>query len=247
MELGPLLRQARGDQGLTQAGLALRAGVSTSTISSLESGRRRLCVDTVQRVLAAMGWQLRVELEPAWAEIDAEIDAAAARTLEERIGAWPVDLIAFVEWLGDTPFALEGIVAAGLQGAPVPVPHIDVVVHDTDQVMENLTHIFLWGLFANRWDHERRRWGGLHPDPREPGELRWQSPIAGEFRIRFTDDVTPDLHVEVSGSQIPVVALSRVEAAGGWTGRVLDRMRARVRQESVSNEGPTIDRAGFRR
>jgi len=49
------LRQLRGERGLTLAQVAERASIDVSTLSRLESGRRRLAIDHVPALAAALG------------------------------------------------------------------------------------------------------------------------------------------------------------------------------------------------
>jgi transcriptional regulator with XRE-family HTH domain len=57
-----LIRMARRHAGLTQTELAQRAGTSQAAVSAYESGRRSPSVDTLCRVLAAAGVELRMRL-----------------------------------------------------------------------------------------------------------------------------------------------------------------------------------------
>lgn len=61
MDVASVLREARQQAGLSQVALAERAGTSQATISAYESGRKQPSVDTLQRLLDAMGLQLTVE------------------------------------------------------------------------------------------------------------------------------------------------------------------------------------------
>ena len=58
-----LIRIARRSAGLTQHDLAKRAATSQAAISAYESGRRSPSVDTLSRILAAAGFELRMRLE----------------------------------------------------------------------------------------------------------------------------------------------------------------------------------------
>lgn len=53
--LGPVLRELRIECGLTQAQLADRAGVSKSMLSLYERGKQRPHLDTLERLLDALG------------------------------------------------------------------------------------------------------------------------------------------------------------------------------------------------
>ena len=57
-----LIRTARRKAGLTQAVLAARAGTSQAAVSAYESGRRSPSVDTLSRLLAAAGFEVRMRL-----------------------------------------------------------------------------------------------------------------------------------------------------------------------------------------
>jgi transcriptional regulator with XRE-family HTH domain len=59
-----LLRLARDKAGLTQHQLAVLAGVSQQAISAYETGRKEPTFATVDRLLAAAGFEMRIRLEP---------------------------------------------------------------------------------------------------------------------------------------------------------------------------------------
>ncbi len=62
MDTAGTLRNARACARMTQQELASAAGTSQATISAYESGRKKPSVDTYERLLAASGARLRVEL-----------------------------------------------------------------------------------------------------------------------------------------------------------------------------------------
>jgi transcriptional regulator with XRE-family HTH domain len=64
MDVARALRDARRRAGLSQAALAARTRTSQATISSYERGRKLPSVDTLSRLLAAMGCRLAVEAGP---------------------------------------------------------------------------------------------------------------------------------------------------------------------------------------
>lgn len=57
-----LIRMARRDAGLTQVELAKRARTSQAAVSAYESGRRSPSVETLCRILAAAGFEVRMRL-----------------------------------------------------------------------------------------------------------------------------------------------------------------------------------------
>jgi len=64
MDTAALLRQARQVAGLSQAELAARAGTSQPAIARYESGAVSPSVRTLERLLYALGRQLRLTAEP---------------------------------------------------------------------------------------------------------------------------------------------------------------------------------------
>lgn len=61
---GSLLRAARRGAGLTQRELARRAGTAQSVVARIESGQTSPAADTLARLLAAAGFEARIELTP---------------------------------------------------------------------------------------------------------------------------------------------------------------------------------------
>jgi len=132
MDPAALLRDARDRAGMSQAELARNAGVDASLISQYERGRRAPGVAMLDRLVAAAGLQLRVELEPLGADIDARVRKAMARSPEERAGLTEYVYRGLVEWLDGVPFVVEGLAAALLQGTPVDVRRVDIRLPDED-------------------------------------------------------------------------------------------------------------------
>lgn len=88
-----LIRMARRQAQLSQAELACRAGTSQAAVSAYESGKRSPSVDTLCRLLAAAGFEVRMRLaepdthEPALriAEGLLPADQVAAHQERERL------------------------------------------------------------------------------------------------------------------------------------------------------------------
>jgi len=59
-----LLRLARDKAQVTQAELATQAGVSQQAVSAYETGRKEPTLPTLQALLAAAGFEMRIRLEP---------------------------------------------------------------------------------------------------------------------------------------------------------------------------------------
>lgn len=59
-----LVRLARAKSGLTQGELAAKAGITQQAVSAYETGRMEPTLPSLQRILAAAGFELRLHLEP---------------------------------------------------------------------------------------------------------------------------------------------------------------------------------------
>jgi transcriptional regulator with XRE-family HTH domain len=86
MDVATLVRRARKRHGLSQHSLALRAGTDQAAISRIERGEVSPSVETVGRLLAAMGERLQLGAERFEAHHDPlHLRAARERTPEERL------------------------------------------------------------------------------------------------------------------------------------------------------------------
>jgi transcriptional regulator with XRE-family HTH domain len=86
MSPGELIRATRERHHLTQAQLALRSGTSQNAVSRVERDDVSPSMDTIQRLLAAMGE--RLELSVRRIEHDSDPDHLAdsmAQTMSERL------------------------------------------------------------------------------------------------------------------------------------------------------------------
>lgn len=59
-----LLRMARHKAGITQGELAERAGVTQQVVSAYETGRMEPTLPSLERLLTAAGYEMRIQLEP---------------------------------------------------------------------------------------------------------------------------------------------------------------------------------------
>jgi transcriptional regulator with XRE-family HTH domain len=92
MVAADLIARARAQAGISQRALAERAGTSQATISAYESGRKDPSVETLGRLLAAMGARLTVE--PA-----DQVAVAPSATELRRRGRVLSDVLALAEAL----------------------------------------------------------------------------------------------------------------------------------------------------
>lgn len=85
MTLVQILREARLRAGLTQAALARRAGVPQSTIGRIESGARVPSTASLERLIRAAGFELRVGLGEIDPGTDSLLERALGRTPRQRL------------------------------------------------------------------------------------------------------------------------------------------------------------------
>src|ERR671931_2272746 len=83
---GALIRQTREAEGLTQAALARRLGITQPSIARLEAAGDEVTVATLQRALNAMGRALVLEVVPRKSSVDETL-------LYSRVGRPPGKLI----------------------------------------------------------------------------------------------------------------------------------------------------------
>jgi transcriptional regulator with XRE-family HTH domain len=83
--LATTLRRQRELRGLTQQGLAERAGVSQATITRIENGDRAPSTAMVEKLLGALGVQLTVDVEPLDAHLDRQPAELGSKSTDERI------------------------------------------------------------------------------------------------------------------------------------------------------------------
>ncbi|QDK81569.1 helix-turn-helix transcriptional regulator [Spirosoma sp. KCTC 42546] len=62
-ELGKMIRILRKKQGITQEELAKRLGLARATIGYYEVGRNNFTVETLERVIDALGHKLNIQIE----------------------------------------------------------------------------------------------------------------------------------------------------------------------------------------
>lgn len=77
MDAATLIREARGLAGLSQVGLARRAGTSQSAVARYETGAAQPSLPTLERLLAACG--ARLELRLAVEERRSAVNASVVR------------------------------------------------------------------------------------------------------------------------------------------------------------------------
>jgi uncharacterized protein len=86
MNTAELVKRTRKRHGISQRSLALRAGTDQAAVSRIERGEVSPSVETVERLLAAMGERLRLESEPFEGDHDPlHVRATLRRAPAERL------------------------------------------------------------------------------------------------------------------------------------------------------------------
>jgi transcriptional regulator with XRE-family HTH domain len=256
--MGALVRGQREKRELSLGKLAARSGVSAATLSKLERGQRSVTLDLADRVLETMGLRLHVTVEPLWATVDEAIAKAAGRSPAARVAQWrddgTIDVGAYLTCLQGVRFAIDGMMAAALQGAPVPVTKMEIAVPADDAAaLDELTDA-LDRMTAERGNGWERR------DPRIKGSPKyrtWHGPLGIRMVSPFGDflqvdiDPLPEPNMPpmdrsrlkslkpLTRATVAVVPIMRIEAQDGAVRRMLARMREReCRELRVAGGGP---------
>lgn len=108
---GTLLRDARARAGLSRRALASKAGVPTSTVSRIEDGYSDPTVTMLQRVLAAAGARLVMDLAPRDTQPTLAELAGAVESVNGRLKIDWTRLRGFADWAARHPEALIAAIA----------------------------------------------------------------------------------------------------------------------------------------
>ncbi|GLY91675.1 hypothetical protein Airi02_096030 [Actinoallomurus iriomotensis] len=243
--MGALIRDARMGRDLTLKQLATASGVSAATVSAVERASKGVTLATAEKILAAMGLQLHVETQPLWADVDAAIEEMRDIPVPDRIGRWEIGFTSFVSWFAGRSSMADGLMAAALQGAPVPVRAFEMVIADDDDSIDDMISL-LGEMRARQWVDRWQSRQGSCLDPRDtecpPARYRCRH---GEFRVRLAGELSPKVWVELEDlpapdlapvslfqrvplltrARLPVVPLTEIETDEAYARRVLDRVR----------------------
>jgi len=229
MEVSGLLREARFAALLTQRQLAARVGIAASSLSRYESGRAQPSLPMLDRILAGCGKQVRGALVHLHADLDAELDALAAQSHNERLSS--------VEFLtGSLVQALpEGVViggawAAALHGLPREHGTGRLWLPDDPLTLDAMTEVLkprhCWRYVDGRPAAAviRRNTWENHP------VARWRSSTAGTFETVVVPRGHPwPLEVRVDGDlgTLRVIPAEHLVPEDGVRSDVLARWLAR--------------------
>lgn len=131
------------------------------------------------------------------------------------------------------PYVIEGAAAAFLQGAPLPVEVVDLVVPDDDALLATLGRSIGGSQMLRFWIEDQRIWYMINPSVhafRAYGSVsRWQGPY-GEARIRLVQDMPAAVHIEAAGMRLPVAPLWEIEVTDERVAAILTRTQERAAQ-----------------
>lgn len=141
-----IVKDARHAARQTQAGLASRAGVSRAAVAAIETGARSPSWEMLTMLLAAAGKQMRIELEP--------LDEDVRRAVSDQVGDTSAadglsETVSLMEGLVGLDYRFEGLAAAVLLGAPLPLAEpIELALPDGAEAVEWLAALVRTGAAA---------------------------------------------------------------------------------------------------
>jgi transcriptional regulator with XRE-family HTH domain len=242
MDVSEVLRQVRDRRGWSQTQLADAAGTSRGAVSAYESGRKSPTVATLNRILAAVGLQLRVELEPLLAALDERVDAVTGEVA--ALGADAIDALRRVAdaFAGKHPYvedrgpgeqpergsaeiawACDGATALRLQGLGFSSATVEVAVEWTP-----VTRTYFFRQRVQGTGGAPVSWFEATTAEAQGclGELAF-GPF-GMARLRLLDRLPPTVRVEVGpGVVVPALTVEAVEQGRPDLAEVLARLRER--------------------
>jgi transcriptional regulator with XRE-family HTH domain len=102
MSTGSLIRAARLAEGLTQAQLARRLGITQPSVARLEAAGDEVTVATLQRALNAMGRALVLQAQVRPSSVDESLLREALRlTPGERLERYEAEYADAREWVNE--------------------------------------------------------------------------------------------------------------------------------------------------
>ncbi|MBB5785449.1 helix-turn-helix domain-containing protein [Jiangella mangrovi] len=257
MDVGALIKKARYEAGLSQGELAERAGVSRYAISHYECGVLLPSIPALRSILEATGKQLHAELEPLDADVRAAIARLAGAPMEDRPSArhW-----AWVHTFVGPAYRVEGVAAAELLGAPVPVDHLDLALADAPESYAVLVQQpgWSWPALSVRRDTWPFGWpkAGSNDDESRVADLGtrlrdllreqcpdgvfWMASVGYRARVRLVPPAEVERYVEVATPHgvIRVAPLHEIESTDPRVTRVL-RVLRETAETAVAPVGDT--------
>lgn len=222
MDAAAVLLRARHRASLSRARLAELAGTSASALSAYERGIRSPTVATLNRLLAACGWQIRGRLEPYLADLDAAVDALLTGPNELPDG---LDGIAAAFDEAQVSWALDGRSALVLHGlAAATGTHVEVAAVAADELRQLMYRLGGVGIVDGEGEPIWDSW--LAVDLTRVGLCTAYTQI-GALSLRVVSELGDVVRIARGGKAYPTLALWDVEQAHPALAEVLARLRER--------------------
>jgi transcriptional regulator with XRE-family HTH domain len=110
MSTGSLIREARLADGLTQAQLARRLGITQPSVARLEAAGAEVTVATLQRALNVMGRALVLQAQQRPSSVDESLLREALRlTPGERLERYEAEYADARDWVNDAQAAVARV------------------------------------------------------------------------------------------------------------------------------------------
>jgi transcriptional regulator with XRE-family HTH domain len=110
MSTGSLIREARLAEGLTQAQLARRLGITQPSVARLEAAGDEVTVATLQRALNVMGRALVLHAQVRPSSVDESLLREALRlTPGERLERYDAEYADAREWVNEAQVAVARV------------------------------------------------------------------------------------------------------------------------------------------
>jgi transcriptional regulator with XRE-family HTH domain len=203
--VGRLLQARRVRIRLTQGVLAERVGTSQQWVSRVERGEVDLRIGDVERLAAAVGADVVVQLATGVVRDDPDL-VAEDRMVDE--------LESFVAGFGvvwrrfeAVPYQVGGRLAALAQGLPAQPLWLDLVVPEDALAAGNQAMAMLNSV---RWSDLTQDYTIYSRDLTEPFPRRFHLADGSELRIEVVAALTPAVSVLVDDRTLPVVPLVRL-------------------------------------
>lgn len=240
--LGQVLRRERYRRELLQREVGRAAGIGPERLSRYESGVAVPSWSTFVRLLAAMGSQPRIVVEPLDGDVDGFIDRMNATPSADWLYDVELVLTPLLRLLDGLSWTATRLFAARLHGAPVPLSRLDVDVVIAPKHWDQLTRNAMSAGIPLRGSG-----ADLDRVPSSPTFLRSTADAAADqlewllsdqhlLRMRVVRMLSPRcVLVQRGATAWPTVPLDMIASDDPWTSRVLARLRERantVRRDS---------------
>jgi transcriptional regulator with XRE-family HTH domain len=223
---GGEIRAVRTRAGLSLAEVARRANLSVGCLSRLENDRHLPTWSTLARVAAALECEPQLKLVAARSSIAAMQERLGRMTPEQRLSAQDPDptdaLWTFAE--SGIRFVVGGAVAALIQGLPMVVDRVVILMPDDDEALAQLADLFLQkGVLFRDVDLDELR--SLCEEAIDrPWCVRWCDVV-----IRLVEELPAAVDVSVGGMSLPLLPIADLLADDPDVAHVVEVIQAAPR------------------